>query len=289
MPIGRYLRIAGDTKVYSVLEAKTMPARNTSYELKVYPKLRADAAVDAAVDFTPSMLARWHPDTIGIEPEEEENRGAVIVNYLCRFAEARLMLATSTAFKTAMKSGDYTRVDYVFLFRAGADPAQTYATADGRWAEVDYGHPHIFTNPRVNFLQRGDIQEWAPPSERPLAGRDLGQLYLIDPDRTWRSYFDRNGWVGHRVEVIWDYRFGDGMHQIVEFYMGFTAGGEWGEDERFGRRCVMRMTGPFTQLDPNLASNLTAAQQKGLRDPGDTSLDDLAEAWEIRIGRKPGE
>ena len=50
----------------------------------------------------------------------------------------------------------------------------------------------------------------------------------------------------------------------------------------------MRLTGPFTQMDPNLASNLTAAQQKGLRDPGDTSMDDLAEAWEIRIGRKPG-
>ena len=88
VPIGRYLRIAGSTKVYSVLEAKTMPAANTNYELKIYPTLRAEAAVDSRVDFTPNLLVRWSRDSIGIEPEDEESRGGVIVNYLCRFSEA---------------------------------------------------------------------------------------------------------------------------------------------------------------------------------------------------------
>ena len=88
VPIGRYIRIAGDDKVYAVLEARTMPAANTNYTLKIYPSLRRSSDDGSAVDFTPNMRARWHPDSIGIEPEEEGGRAANIVNYLCRFAEA---------------------------------------------------------------------------------------------------------------------------------------------------------------------------------------------------------
>ena len=193
------------------------------------------------------------------------------------------MLETSSAFKAAMLSGNFTRVDYAFLFRAGQN--QTYANADGRWAEVDYGHPPLFAG--VTFPAQAAITEWAPPNERVLGGRDLGQIRIADPDLTWRRYFDRNYWVGHRIEVIWDYRWGDGQHQIVHYYEGITGGGDYDEDEQ-GRRVLLNLTGPFSKLDPNLQANLTPAQQKGRRDPGDTSMDDLQDAWDVRIGRKPG-
>ena len=197
------------------------------------------------------------------------------------------MLQTSSAFKSALKSGNYTRVDYLFLLRANADPAQTYATADFRYAEVDYDHPELFQG--VSFPALAALTDWQPPREQVLGGRDQGALRLADPEQTFRNYFNRNGWVGHRIEVIWDYRHGDPLqHQIVHYYLGFAAGGQAGEDET-GRHVVLRMTGPFTQLDPNLSANVTPAQQKGRRDPGDTCLDDLQDVWSVRIGRKPGE
>ena len=199
------------------------------------------------------------------------------------------MLETTSAFKDAMRTGKYSRVDYFFLKRAGQN--QDFITADYRYAEVDYDHPPIFDG--VSFQSLATITNLAPPDERALGGRDAGGMRLADPNWTFRSYFDRNGWTGHRVEVIWDYRFNDPnltglQHQIVHFYEGITAGGESGEDDD-GRRVSMRIVGPFTQLDPNLSANVTPAQQKGRRDAGDTSLDDLQDVWSIRIGRKPGE
>ena len=194
------------------------------------------------------------------------------------------MLNAPSALRTAMRNGEYSRVSYVFLLQGGVAPPQTRATAVGRWAEVDYDHPPELAG--VTFLARSDVRGFGPPGKQVLAGRDVGQITVADPSHTWRSFFERVGYVGHRMEVLWDYRYGAGLHYMIEYFMGRTVSLDWAEDDE-GRRAVLGLSGPFSQMDPNLAVNLTAEQQKARRDAGDTSLDQLEKAWEIRLGRKP--
>ena len=200
------------------------------------------------------------------------------------------MLQTPAGFTDALKTGDYERVTYVFLRRrippAMADDMftnQPRATADGRWAEADVARPTELDG--VTFANQSDIRSFAPPREQVLAGRDLAQLRIADPNWTWRAWIERYGQIDHQLEVLWDFLWGTNQHFITHLYTGLSRTASTGEDEE-GRYLDISFGGPFSQMNPNLSFTLTANEQKARRDPQDTSLDELEQAWKTYLGRK---
>ena len=85
VPIGRYVKFAGHDKIYAVQEAKSLPARNTNYEVEIYPSLRRDVAANAAVDASPSAKVKWHPD--GIDEMLQTVSGSIFT-YRAAFLES---------------------------------------------------------------------------------------------------------------------------------------------------------------------------------------------------------
>ena len=84
IPESRYITFAGDTKVYAVQEMGEMPMVNVNYAVEIYPALRQPVALNAAVDVTPDMRVKWHPDHID---EELMYTNGSIFTYKARFAE----------------------------------------------------------------------------------------------------------------------------------------------------------------------------------------------------------
>lgn len=207
------------------------------------------------------------------------------------------MLASPATFRAALKSGAYEKAAYAFLMLEG----QTRETALGRWADGGAVAPGAsqysedFTG--IQFSVTGPVTAVSPPKEQTLAGRNIASVRIADPTAQWRNELERNGFRDFldgdtvekksvRFEFWYDYLYGINEHYTIQFYTGDVIRASYVTDSQDNRFTDLQLGGQFRQMNPDLSFTLTAEQQKARRDAGDTSLDRLQEAWNVKLGRQ---